>query len=177
MRISDWSSDVCSSDLLLRLHESRWIDDHQPVALAGVGLALQLLEHLSLHEAAAAGDIVGLGRPGGELEGALGAVDRDHFAGAGQRRLHGKAAGEGVAVEHADIAREPCRPGAVVALVVEPAGLLAAFQIGEEACAVLFQRNRSVDVRSEEHTSELQSLMRLSYAVFCLQKQTKSNPQ
>src|SRR3546814_8981800 len=31
-------------------------------------------------------------------------------------------------------------------------------------------RWRSVDDRSEEHTSELQSLMRISYAVFCLQK-------
>src|SRR3546814_9826892 len=30
---------------------------------------------------------------------------------------------------------------------------------------------RGVDDRSEEHTSELQSLMRISYAVFCLQKQ------
>src|SRR3546814_7830716 len=29
--------------------------------------------------------------------------------------------------------------------------------------------------RSEEHTSELQSLMRISYAVFCLQKKTKSH--
>src|SRR3546814_3190349 len=29
--------------------------------------------------------------------------------------------------------------------------------------------------RSEEHTSELQSLMRISYAVFCLQKKTKTN--
>src|SRR3546814_9188705 len=28
-------------------------------------------------------------------------------------------------------------------------------------------------IRSEEHTSELQSLMRISYAVFCLQKQNK----
>src|SRR3546814_1227196 len=28
--------------------------------------------------------------------------------------------------------------------------------------------------RSEEHTSELQSLMRISYAVFCLKKKTKS---
>src|SRR3546814_6890809 len=28
-------------------------------------------------------------------------------------------------------------------------------------------------VRSEEHTSELQSLMRISYAVFCLKKQNK----
>src|SRR3546814_4260541 len=31
-------------------------------------------------------------------------------------------------------------------------------------------RVRSIDQRSEEHTSELQSLMRISYAVFCLKK-------
>src|SRR3546814_3585922 len=31
--------------------------------------------------------------------------------------------------------------------------------------------------RSEEHTSELQSLIRISYAVFCLKKKTKSNTQ
>src|SRR3546814_1758863 len=30
-------------------------------------------------------------------------------------------------------------------------------------------------LRSEEHTSELQSLMRISYAVFCLKKKKKSN--
>src|SRR3546814_7006083 len=29
--------------------------------------------------------------------------------------------------------------------------------------------------RSEEHTSELQSLMRISYAVFCLKKKTENN--
>src|SRR3546814_3115835 len=29
--------------------------------------------------------------------------------------------------------------------------------------------------RSEEHTSELQSLMRISYAVFCLKKKTKTH--
>src|SRR3546814_4465623 len=29
-------------------------------------------------------------------------------------------------------------------------------------------------MRSEEHTSELQSLMRISYAVFCLKKKTKT---
>src|SRR3546814_4950492 len=29
-------------------------------------------------------------------------------------------------------------------------------------------------IRSEEHTSELQSLMRISYAVFCLKKKTKT---
>src|SRR3546814_1303512 len=32
----------------------------------------------------------------------------------------------------------------------------------------------SVDLRSEEHTSELQSLMRISYAVFCLKKKKYS---
>src|SRR3546814_5867615 len=31
--------------------------------------------------------------------------------------------------------------------------------------------------RSEEHTSELQSLMRISYAVFCLKKKKKYTPQ
>src|SRR3546814_6260869 len=30
-------------------------------------------------------------------------------------------------------------------------------------------------LRSEEHTSELQSLMRISYAVFCLKKKKKTN--
>src|SRR3546814_10275769 len=32
-----------------------------------------------------------------------------------------------------------------------------------------------IDARSEEHTSELQSLMRISYAVFCLKKKRKRN--
>src|SRR3546814_2385873 len=31
----------------------------------------------------------------------------------------------------------------------------------------------TVELRSEEHTSELQSLMRISYAVFCLKKKTQ----
>src|SRR3546814_2539280 len=34
------------------------------------------------------------------------------------------------------------------------------------------QRQRDSVTRSEEHTSELQSLMRISYAVFCLKKKT-----
>src|SRR3546814_10612103 len=36
------------------------------------------------------------------------------------------------------------------------------------------QRDRDHRGRSEEHTSELQSLMRISYAVFCLKKKTKN---
>src|SRR3546814_10786617 len=35
--------------------------------------------------------------------------------------------------------------------------------------------NRAANTRSEEHTSELQSLMRISYAVFCLNKKTNTN--
>src|SRR3546814_1824214 len=35
--------------------------------------------------------------------------------------------------------------------------------------------DRTIEMRSEEHTSELQSLMRSSYAVFCLKKKTKNN--
>src|SRR3546814_4681821 len=34
----------------------------------------------------------------------------------------------------------------------------------------------AVPTRSEEHTSELQSLMRISYAVFCLKKKNKHKP-
>src|SRR3546814_2418821 len=37
------------------------------------------------------------------------------------------------------------------------------------------RKGRTADSRSEEHTSELQSLMRTSYAVFCLKK--KNNTQ
>src|SRR3546814_2691038 len=38
-------------------------------------------------------------------------------------------------------------------------------------------RPASVQSRSEEHTSELQSLMRISYAVFCLTKKNKNDTQ
>src|SRR3546814_10524517 len=37
------------------------------------------------------------------------------------------------------------------------------------------REHRKHTPRSEEHTSELQSLMRISYAVFCLKKQTTRN--
>src|SRR3546814_9731432 len=37
------------------------------------------------------------------------------------------------------------------------------------------QSSSTKRMRSEEHTSELQSLMRISYAVFCLKKKKKTN--
>src|SRR3546814_4590978 len=36
------------------------------------------------------------------------------------------------------------------------------------------QIDQAASLRSEEHTSELQSLMRISYAVFCLKKKNKN---
>src|SRR3546814_4787188 len=39
-------------------------------------------------------------------------------------------------------------------------------------CCHRHSRGRTSAFRSEEHTSELQSLMRISYAVFCLKKKT-----
>src|SRR3546814_7920466 len=42
-----------------------------------------------------------------------------------------------------------------------------------ERMTIFLKRNRESNIRSEEHTSELQSLMRISYAVFCLTKKNK----
>src|SRR3546814_8647725 len=52
-----------------------------------------------------------------------------------------------------------------------------AIKVGEDvvgnATRVKVVKNKVAPVRSEEHTSELQSLMRISYAVFCLKKKNK----
>src|SRR3546814_6027684 len=61
-----------------------------------------------------------------------------------------------------------------------PVGRLGAEQIGQYlhggALALEAGGHGLVERRSEEHTSELQSLMRISYAVFCLKKK-KQNKQ
>src|SRR3546814_9424387 len=57
------------------------------------------------------------------------------------------------------IGRQDCREQVDIGIVVIEAGRIG---IGER-------------FRAEEHTSELQSLMRISYAVFCLKKQTTRN--
>src|SRR3546814_1363858 len=45
----------------------------------------------------------------------------------------------------------------------------------EQAFRELQRRRPARHLRSEEHTSELQSLMRISYAVFCLKKKTNKH--
>src|SRR3546814_5880040 len=55
-------------------------------------------------------------------------------------------------------------------------GLLMAWLGGLVAAALMAATVAIVSTgRSEEHTSELQSLMRISYAVFCLKKKKKNN--
>src|SRR3546814_8482582 len=69
-------------------------------------------------------------------------------------------------------------------VLVARAGGLAAEHSGDDVASVALHRAHQVEaggagidgldaVRSEEHTSELQSLMRISYAVFCLKKKKK----
>src|SRR3546814_7363257 len=48
---------------------------------------------------------------------------------------------------------------------------------GNRVTGNAFIGNRTQVKRSEEHTSELQSLMRISYAVFCLKKKKTTQPQ
>src|SRR3546814_2865406 len=108
MRISDWSSDVCSSDL------------------RGECLADEAAQRLR--------DLV----DGREVALVPDRTDRDRF---GRLLRH-------VEVDGTDVG-----------------GLLV-----QEGLALA--RRYPPDVRSEEHTSELQSLMRISYAVFCLKKKT-----
>src|SRR3546814_8027854 len=56
--------------------------------------------------------------------------------------------------------------------VNEPGFTASARALDGDTIAADF-RLLGVDARSEEHTSELQSLMRISYAVFCLKKKTQ----
>src|SRR3546814_6999977 len=106
MRISDWSSDVCSSDLLALL----------------VGDALRQR---------------------------LGRFENERIR--PRRQL----------LEQAELAIvDACVSGDLGQVATDQRELVMAVEITNAAQA-----------RSEEHTSELQSLMRLSYAVFCLKKQ------
>src|SRR3546814_8751056 len=82
---------------------------------------------------------------------------------------------------------QPCLASLVVvaksAQLRRDAGFAALGFAGGDSCVLSGNRHRSRITqcgqsglralqRSEEHTSELQSLMRISYAVFCLKKQT-----
>src|SRR3546814_8315305 len=139
MRISDWSSDVCSSDLA--------VDPER--AVATVFTALE-----------AAGAEVARHRDPAVLPKA---IKNDTELG-GTRAAHVR---DGVAVARFLKWMEETAPqGGLDELGA--AAKLRAFRDESDALVDL-----SFD-RSEEHTSELQSLMRTSYAVFCLKKQNST---
>src|SRR3546814_8119567 len=109
MRISDWSSDVCSSDL----------------------------DHRHLHRRRIA------------VETADGAGDRSALA---DGRAFRSVARRTPAAHHGRAVPRRAAP----------------------LCAAGRVRTGEIGGRSEEHTPELQSLMRISYAVFCLKKKKKT---
>src|SRR3546814_2240659 len=172
MRISDWSSDVCSSDLLRHHHlsvrggaaGSGGVED-DPVDAIGFAVAKQEFAE----------------RLGAVVERAEKIMLRhaeDGIILVDQVRLVPEAA---VRIASADD-----RGIMVGELVGEPADLVPVPDaVDGEAIALARQCCDAVDHalldfglhRSEEHTSELQSLMRISYAVFCLKKKTKKKKQ
>src|SRR3546814_9720510 len=111
MRISDWSSDVCASDL----RTERAV----PAGAGGEGTRLLL----------GIGNLLDL-----------------------------------VADQHGDRAAGRA-----------PAGLAVAIGDGDRRAGEPQLDRPAEATRSEEHTSELQSLMRISYAVFCLKKKNEKS--
>src|SRR3546814_1576230 len=73
------------------------------------------------------------------------------------------------AFHHAMFAASSLAPAGIAAAAAK-AGVVTDGSADATANEALFQR-------SEEHTSELQSLMRISYAVFCLKKKTTTKKQ
>src|SRR3546814_5035650 len=132
MRISDWSSDVCSSDLPL-------------------------------------------------IEDAFAGIDRDELAAVGDQIAQATAAMAGfeevqsLETRMAELFRAMSGPKQDVQPTL---GFSAtdALRINRQLRLLIDEGRRGIadaSLRSEEHTSELQSLMRTSYAVFCLKKKNQ----
>src|SRR3546814_6510542 len=78
--------------------------------------------------------------------------------------------------------RNPCRPKTLTMMggpIDTRKAPTAVNTLATQRPHARFEQNviATVPMRSEEHTSELQSLMRISYAVFCLKKKKKNNKQ
>src|SRR3546814_2027615 len=72
----------------------------------------------------------------------------------------------------------PGSAGGVLKVLAQGSGLSFAPRLspnGQAPARTARRGSRSTSWRSEEHTSELQSLMRISYAVFCLKKKNRNN--
>src|SRR3546814_7242576 len=100
-------------------------------------------------------------------DGELGAVGEDVEFGVRHHRcnLDDRVA---VGVEPGHLQVEPDQPAVACAIACH---VCPCCRIQRNIIAL---RQRATCSRSEEHTSELQSLMRISYAVFCLNKKKKT---
>src|SRR3546814_3314500 len=88
------------------------------------------------------------------------------------RRFHLRRVAEVVELHQPRVADQPRGALAEIGIVAQVLGQFRRSEVAADGGAVALadhQRGRHAD-RSEEHTSELQSLMRISYAVFCLKK-------
>src|SRR3546814_10783541 len=86
------------------------------------------------------------------------------------RSHRGGGAGEGHTAQHEQIARGSASGVAVAVKADHRVGIAVGTAEGDEAV-----RLELGEIRSEEHTSELQSLMRSSYAVICLKKKKNTS--
>src|SRR3546814_7237996 len=69
------------------------------------------------------------------------------------------------------------RTGDVISSLPENTDECVVFHAGTRLDGAELKTSGGRVLRSEEHTSELQSLMRISYAVFCLKKKKQSKPR
>src|SRR3546814_1901459 len=133
MRISDWSSDVCSSDLIDIIR--RVFPDAKIVHLVRDGRDVVLSQRSIEWMSGNLPKLVLDWQWKTTIAHKVGAVLGDDF----------------LEVRYEDLV---CRPEAIL----------------RQICAFIDEPYASGMLRSDEHTSELQSLMRISYAVFCLKK-------
>src|SRR3546814_9098614 len=138
MRISDWSSDVCSSDLLVEFF------------LFGIGGGTFAIARY-LNSAA---------HPHHEQQRCQRHANRDRNSQVYENRESKSQQQQApVAIRHAQELKE-------TVVLAHPPGH---HEQDRRQCGQRYEGHE----RSEEHTSELQSLMRISYAVFCLKKTTQ----
>src|SRR3546814_10201487 len=125
MRISDWSSDVCSSDLIARQAD-------------GVSIAFVVTDGVATVPVRFRGVVPDLFK------------EDSGVVAEGQFQPDGSFVADNLLAKHDEKYMPPQVAGAM-------------------------HETTSLEPRSEEHTSELQSLMRISYAVFCLKTKNKTN--
>src|SRR3546814_3805017 len=149
MRISDWSSDVCSSDLCRHRRQ----DHRRRIDASGTTASIRL--------------------------GSSRRRRREHEALSGNR---GALLERGSRIAQCWLQGAHVIPFSLFAsLLTSSAGALANSLFEGGSPTAFFYRlawgylGACAVVRSEEHTSELQSLMRISYAVFCLKKKKTIN--